>query len=132
MADDAGDIAALLHKTQRQADDLGKQLTDIAAEAGVSDQTLYKWRQGQRVRPKNDRAISAAFGWEAGAQQAILNGEEPAPLEAPLTAAPAATTFDDPREQAIWQLPALTEDERVYLIGALRQRDQLLGTTRAG
>lgn len=63
--------------TQQRADELGKELQEIAQEAGVSIRTLYEWRKGNRVRGSNDRAIHRAFRWEPDSRKAILGGQAP-------------------------------------------------------
>jgi transcriptional regulator with XRE-family HTH domain len=121
MTDHAERLFAL---SQEQADKLGKTLTDIAQEAGVSPQALYQWRKGRkRLKEKTDRAISRAFEWEYGARQDVLEGRDPTPIRKTLPR-PEAKIFDDPIEQALWELAA-PEDERLYLIGAYRLRGQL-------
>ncbi|MFW5415074.1 helix-turn-helix transcriptional regulator [Nocardiopsis sp. CNT-189] len=121
----------LFRLSQEAADEQGKTLTDIAREADVSPQAVYKWRKGKSVRAKTDRAISRAFGWEAGSREAILAGGAPTPLQGEhRPPAPPPRVFDDSREQAIWDLEVLSEAERLHLITALRQRDQLLGEVR--
>ena len=123
--------------SQRQADDLGVTLKDIATSAGVSEQALWKWRRGGSMRPRTDRAIAAAFGWTETARQELLDGKDPQPLpphaqhaQHAHTGLPPAQMFDDRREQAIWGLEALTEDERLWLIKAIRDLDTLKGHAR--
>jgi len=122
----------LFRLSQEAADEQGKTLTDIAREADISPQAVYKWRRGKSVRVKTDRAISRAFGWEVGSREAILAGGDPIPLQGEhRSPMPPPRIFDDSREQAIWDLKeVLSEAERLHLITALRQRDQLLGEVR--
>ncbi|MFE6304963.1 hypothetical protein [Nocardiopsis sp. NPDC057823] len=117
--------------TQHRADELGLDLQEVASTANVSPQTLYKWRKGGRVTAKLDRRIHAAFEWEYGSQQQVLDGGDPTPVVRSGPPSPPAV-FDDPREQAIWSLSALTEEEKIYLIGALRQRDLIARDSATG
>lgn len=72
-------VERLWDLSQQRVDELGKELQGIADDAGVSTQTLYKWRKGQRVKGSNDRAIHRAFRWELGSREAILDGGDPTP-----------------------------------------------------
>ena len=103
-----------------RAEEIGRTLQDVAAEAGVSAQTVYQWRKGERrVSGRVDRAVSLALAWEPGSRAEILAGRDPRPVKVePAEAAPEAPAYpSDPVERAI---AALLEPLNS------RQREQVL------
>lgn len=84
---DAADL--LLAATERRRVELGKKWKHVYEEAGLTHQTLNRWRNGAPVDPLTDRALSRALHWAPGAREAIAEGRTPDPLgpsgEAPRT-----------------------------------------------
>ncbi|MFJ9558217.1 hypothetical protein ACIRPH_30805 [Nocardiopsis sp. NPDC101807] len=55
----------------------GKEYRTVAAEAGVSVETLGKARRGEKINARSLRKIEAALGWAPGASDHILAGTTP-------------------------------------------------------
>lgn len=112
-------VERLWDLSQQRVDELGKELQGIADDAGVSTQTLYKWRKGQRVKGSNDRAIHRAFRWELGSREAILDGGDPTPLAAEVAhpehapPAPTPTDVDAEMEEAVERFRKLPLNKRM-------------------
>lgn len=68
----------------------------LAAATRVTDRTLGKLENGQRVSPSTLAVIENAFGWAPGSCRRILAGGEPVVLSA--SAAAAAPGQGDPAE----------------------------------
>lgn len=101
--------------TAARAAELGVELQDLANEAGVSQNTLHRWRRGEmRINEKNDLRIHTAFGWQPGSRDAILSGEDPAPVAERPEPTPESTDEGD------WRIPAV----RALLAGLPRSRKE--------
>lgn len=55
----------------------------LSAATGVTDRTLGKLENGQRVSPDTLAAIELAVGWKPDSARTILAGGEPAPVQPP-------------------------------------------------
>ncbi|MGW7369756.1 hypothetical protein ACWGI8_41630 [Streptomyces sp. NPDC054841] len=108
MTNQTQDAERLWELSQLRADELGKELQDIASEAEMSLQTLYQWRKGNPVRSSNDRRIHLAFAWELESRKAILGGGEPTPRQEatpqPEHAPPTKPKAEQWRREAIREL----------------------------
>jgi hypothetical protein len=76
----------LVAATEARRIELGKKWKQVYTEAGVTHQTLNRWRNGHPVALLTERALERALEWGPGARQAIIAGQPPIPLdEAPAT-----------------------------------------------
>lgn len=65
------------HLDERRLD-LGMKWADVAANSGLTTETLRQVRSGSSaIRPLTARAIELALGWTRGSVQAVLQGGEP-------------------------------------------------------
>ncbi|ASU81558.1 XRE family transcriptional regulator [Nocardiopsis gilva YIM 90087] len=103
---------------------LGMEYAQAARLADVSVETLAKIRRGVRARPKTYRRIERVLGWSVGACDVVIAGGTPQLQDDGQTQRRSLPIFDDPIEQAVWDIDA-PEDVRLYFIGAYRLRDQL-------
>lgn len=92
--------------TEARRVELGVRWRQICDEAGLSHQTLSRWRNGAPVDPLTERRFEKALHWAPGARDAIAAGKDPEPLEqSPRDAAPKTPTAqpadDDWRMQAM-------------------------------
>ena len=90
---DAADL--LLAVTDRRRVELGKKWKQVYEEAGLTHQTLNRWRNGHPVDPLTDRSLERVLQWGPGAREAIATGREPEPLT-PAPEAPAPEEVDLP------------------------------------
>lgn len=70
----------LLAATEARRVELGKKWKQVYEEAGVTHQTLNRWRNGHPVAPLTERALERALDWAPGAREAIAAGGEPTPV----------------------------------------------------
>ncbi|MDG9703730.1 helix-turn-helix transcriptional regulator [Streptomyces sp. DH37] len=127
MTSKAAHAQRLWELSQARAEELGKTLQDVAADAGVSSQTVYQWRKGERrVSGRIDRVVSLALGWEPGSRAEILAGRDPQPVAAVAEAAQETSRGaypDDSLESAIAALLApLTTSQRRKVLRNVRGR----------
>lgn len=71
----------LLAATEARRVELGKRWRQVYEEAGLTHQTLNRWRKGHPVDPLTERALEEALLWGPGAREAITKGREPARRE---------------------------------------------------
>jgi hypothetical protein len=86
----------------------------LAAAAGITDRTLGKLENGQRVSPGTIAAIEHGLGWAPGSGRRVLAGGEPG------LAAPADAGYDDPTLRHLAQTPGLPPDVVRGLIALAR------------
>lgn len=72
----------LLAATDARRIELGKRWREVTAEAGLSHQTLARWRKGEGVDALTERAFERALMWGPGAREAITEGRMPRALDA--------------------------------------------------
>lgn len=72
--------ADLLAATDARRVQLGKRWRQVYEEAGLTHQTLNRWRNGHGVDPLTERALERALEWAPGAREAIASGRDPVPL----------------------------------------------------
>jgi transcriptional regulator with XRE-family HTH domain len=105
-----------------RAEELRKTLDQVAAEAGITKQTLRAIRRGEN-RPfyKTANGIEDSLRWERGGLYALLDGGEPTALpdEPPASGEPVPVLID-PFEVQIRGLDHLTEDEQNEIIAEMR------------
>ncbi len=70
----------LLAATDVRRVELGKRWKQVYQEAGLTHQTLNRWRNGHPVDALTERRLEQALMWAPGARQAIANGRDPLPL----------------------------------------------------
>jgi transcriptional regulator with XRE-family HTH domain len=87
----------------------------LAAATGVTDRTLGKLENGQRVSASTLAVIENELGWAPGSARRILAGGEPS-----LTAAAADTQYDDPTLRHLANTPGLPPDVVRGLIALAR------------
>lgn len=90
----------------------------LAAATGVTDRTLGKLENGQRVSPSTLGVIENAFGWGPGSCRRILAGGEPAMLAAPVV--PAEGGYADPTLAHLASTPGLPPEVVRGLIALAR------------
>lgn len=102
---DAADL--LLAATETRRVQLGKKWKQVYEEAGLTHQTLNRWRNGHGVDPLTERALERALQWAPGARQAIAAGLPPeeldgdgSPAVAPADTPPGTPTLDQELELA--------------------------------
>jgi transcriptional regulator with XRE-family HTH domain len=87
----------------------------LAAATGVTDRTLGKLENGQRVSASTLAVIENELGWAPGSARRVLAGSEPS-----LTAAAADTQYDDPTLRHLANTPGLPPDVVRGLIALAR------------
>lgn len=87
---DAADL--LLAATEARRVELGKKWKQVYQEAGLTHQTLNRWRNGHGVDPLTERALERALVWAPGAREAIAAGLSPRELKG--EGGPAETPAD--------------------------------------
>ncbi len=88
----------------------------FAAATGVTDRTLGKLENGQRVSASTLGAVENQLGWAPGSCRRILAGGEP--LAGPASGSPAG--YDDPTLQHLANTPGLPPDVVRGLIALAR------------
>lgn len=71
----------LIAATELRRVELGKRWKQVYEEAGLTHQTLNRWRKGHPVDPLTERALEGALRWGPGAREAIAADEQPVPLD---------------------------------------------------
>lgn len=106
---DEQDAQQRLEEAMDQArQDLDIKWVDVARGAGISTETLFRFRKGQRT-PDMTRKVERFYGWPRGYIEALANDEPlPAPEPAPL---PEPETEPEPQSN---------EDERAELLEMVR------------
>ncbi|GHB39011.1 hypothetical protein GCM10010397_06110 [Streptomyces spinoverrucosus] len=97
----------LLAATEARRVELGKKWMQVFKEAGVTHQTLNRWRHGHPVAPLTERSLERALLWGPGAREAIAAEKEPDPLDTPAQDAPnlsptAGGTWDAKPSESIF------------------------------
>jgi hypothetical protein len=87
----------------------------LAAATCVSDRTLGKLENGQRVSASTLAVIENELGWAPGSARRVLAGGEPS-----LTAATADDQYDDPTLRHLANTPGLPPDVVRGLIALAR------------
>jgi transcriptional regulator with XRE-family HTH domain len=87
----------------------------LAAATGISDRTLGKLENGQRVSASTLALIEKELGWAPGSGRRVLAGAEPSPA-----AAPADAQYDDPTLRHLANTPGLPPDVVRGLIALAR------------
>lgn len=72
----------LIAVTDARRVELGKKWMQVYQEAGVTHQTLNRWRHGHPVAPLTERSLERVLLWGPGAREAIAAGEQPVELDA--------------------------------------------------
>lgn len=67
----------LLAATEARRVELGKRWKQVYLEAGLTHQTLNRWRHGHPVDPLTERALERVLQWAPGAREAIAAGRKP-------------------------------------------------------
>lgn len=70
----------LVAATDARRVELGKRWKQVYEEAGLTHQTLNRWRNGHPVDPLTERALERALAWAPGARESIAAGRTPAVL----------------------------------------------------
>lgn len=104
----------LLAATEARRVELGKKWKQVYQEAGLTHQTLNRWRNGHGVDPLTERALERALQWAPGAREAIATGGQPQPLKGP-------TPEDGPERR-----PLLSQEEEI-LRGVITVTAEQLG-----
>lgn len=86
----------LLAVTEARRVQLGKKWKQVFQEAGVTHQTLNRWRHGHPVAPLTERALERALLWGSGAREAIAAGTQPEEVEEPASRNTAAAAPPQP------------------------------------
>lgn len=76
--------------------ELGLTWQQVAERAGVSTETLYRAAEGRQMRTTTRKGIERALEWEPGGVDAVLTGQTPQPLKAPVSARSVETIDDLP------------------------------------
>jgi Helix-turn-helix len=92
----------------------------FAAATGVTDRTLGKLENGQRVSASTLGAVENQLGWAPGSCRRILAGGEPQPGQAGQSPA----RYDDPTLQHLANTPGLPADVVRGLIALAQNRRQ--------
>jgi transcriptional regulator with XRE-family HTH domain len=93
----------------------------LAAATGVTDRTLGKLENGQRVSASTLGAVENHLGWAPGSCRRILTGGEPVMVPA----GASQSRYEDPTLQHIAETPGLPPDVVRGLIALARNwRDQ--------
>jgi Helix-turn-helix len=87
----------------------------LAAATGVTDRTLGKLENGQRVSASTLAVIENELGWAPGSARRVLTGGEPI-----VTAAAADAEYDDPTLRHLANTPGLPPDVVRGLIALAR------------
>ena len=87
----------------------------LAAATGVTDRTLGKLENGQRVSASTLAVIENELGWAPGSARRVLAGGEPS-----RTAATADDLYDDPTLRHLANTPGLPPDVVRGLIALAR------------
>ncbi|OQO89896.1 hypothetical protein B1813_18820 [Saccharomonospora piscinae] len=83
---------------------------DVAADAGVSAETLYRAAAGRPMRTRTRKGIERALSWASGSVDVILRGGDPTPQDAPIE----SSTKDDDRTARIDELRAMAAELTAY------------------
>ncbi|WP_141576206.1 helix-turn-helix domain-containing protein [Actinomadura sp. WMMA1423] len=108
-------------------------LRDLAAITKVSERTLGKIENGQRVSRDTLAAIELAFGWPPGTCRSILLGGQPpaAPDKSPDAVADGVRyppwAAGDPFYEHIYRGPASDEDKLVAIRAVVTHREVTSG-----
>jgi transcriptional regulator with XRE-family HTH domain len=87
----------------------------LAAATGITDRTLGKLENGQRVSASTLAVLENELGWAPGSARRILAGGEPS-----LTTATAEGQYDDPTLRHLANTPGLPPDVVRGLIALAR------------
>lgn len=115
----------LLAATESRRVELGKKWKQVFQEAGVTHQTLNRWRHGHPVAPLTERALERALQWGPGAREAIADKRDPEHLDETLPRDTAATS----RASSPGVERALTLSPAEALRRVVRSSAQDLGVT---
>jgi hypothetical protein len=93
----------LLAATEARRVELGKKWKQVYQDAGLTHQTLNRWRHGHPVDPLTERALERALLWGPGAREAIATGRQPRPLDeaTPRNTPEPAPPLLSPNEEAL-------------------------------
>ena len=104
----------------------------LAAATGVSDRTLGKLENGERVSASTLGAVENRLGWTPGSCRRVLSGAEPSLV----AARTGQVRYEDPTLQHIAETPGLPADVVRGLIALARnwrqQEDEHDESTRRG
>jgi hypothetical protein len=103
----------LVVATDARRIELGKKWKQVYTEAGVTHQTLNRWRNGHPVALLTERALERALEWAPGAREAIVAGREPTPLDE----APSDTLHISPTLEQELELAARLMAAQVQALG---------------
>lgn len=99
----------------------------LAAASGITDRTLGKLENGQRVSASTLAVIEHELGWSPGSARRVLAGGEPI-----LAAATGGDEYDDPTLRHLANTPGLPPDVVRGLIALARNwRDADDGTNES-
>jgi transcriptional regulator with XRE-family HTH domain len=87
----------------------------LAAATGITDRTLGKLENGQRVSASTLAVLENELGWAPGSARRVLAGGEPS-----LTTAAAEGQYDDPTLRHLANTPGLPPDVVRGLIALAR------------
>ncbi|MBO0833613.1 MAG: helix-turn-helix transcriptional regulator [Actinobacteria bacterium] len=87
----------------------------LAAATGVTDRTLGKLENGQRVSPNTLGVIENELGWSPGSCRRILAGGDPS-----MAGSPSSGHFDDPTLDHLASTPGLPAEVVRGLIALAR------------
>ena len=87
----------------------------LAAATGITDRTLGKLENGQRVSPSTLGVIENLFGWAPGSCRRIMAGGEPSVI-----AGQADARYDDPTLRHLASTPGLPPEVVRGLIALAR------------
>lgn len=96
----------LLTATEARRVELGKRWKQVYEEAGLTHQTLNRWRNGHPVEPLTERALERALLWGPGAREAIAAGREPSTLGGAGASADARAALRESEAAASSSLPS--------------------------
>lgn len=118
----------LLAATEARRVELGKRWKQVYQEAGLTHQTLNRWRHGHPVDPLTERALERALAWAPGAREAVAAGRKPDGLSDMEVATPEPRALPDQVEHpAPPSAPPLTRAEALRRV--VRSSARELGLT---